>query len=76
MKLLIKVPKDDIKIFQKKKYKSTNIRCEICGKNKSEVFQNIGKTGNKPGEYGYLPVSICLKCGHKFLSPRFSDKYL
>ena len=61
--------------FKKKKYFFKKKKCEICNNKALKIFQNIGKTGNKPGEYGYLPVSICLKCGHKFLSPRFSDKY-
>ena len=62
-------------IFKKKKYFFKKKSCEICGSKNSKIFQNLGKIGNKPGTYGYLPISICLNCGHKFLSPRFSDKY-
>ena len=75
MKFLIKEPLKYIKIFKKKKYKSKSIKCEICENNKSIVFQNIGKTGNKPGLYGYLPISICSNCGHKYLSPRYPDSF-
>ena len=73
MKLIIKNPVIHKKILKKKKYTSKNINCEICKRNKSKVFQNIGKTGNKPGLYGYLPISICYYCGHKYLSPRYPD---
>ena len=62
-------------IFKKKKYFFRKKNCEICVSKVSKIFKNIGKTGNKTGVYGYLPVSICLSCGHKFLSPRFSDRY-
>ena len=75
MKLLIKEPNKHIKILKKKKYKTKKIKCEVCEKNESIIFQNIGKTGNKPGLYGYLPISVCSNCGHKYLSPRYPDSF-
>ena len=75
MKLLIKEPTKNIKILKKKKYKSIKIKCELCEKNEGIIFQNIGKTGNKPGLYGYLPISVCSNCGHKYLSPRYPDSF-
>ena len=75
MKLINNELTKDYIVFKKKKYFFRKKNCEICNHKISKIFQNIGKAGNKPGEYGYLPVSICLSCGHKFLSPRFSNKY-
>ena len=75
MKLLIKYSKKEINLNKLKKYKPVKRNCEICGKNKSVIFQNIGKTGNYPGMYGFLPISICDNCGHKYLSPRYPDNF-
>ena len=57
------------------KFKTSYKNCEICNSKNNELFQNCGKIGNSPGNYGYLPVRICKFCGLKFLSPRPSDKY-
>jgi len=62
-------------LFNGKKYNLKKKSCEICKNSKNKIFQNIGKIGNKPGAYGYLPISICENCGHKFLSPRYSNAY-
>lgn len=61
--------------FKNRKYLYKKKICEICGSKKQVIFQNIGKIGLRPGSYGYLPIAICSNCGHKFLSPRFSNLY-
>ncbi len=75
MTILLDGIKKNFHIFKKKKYRYQKKKCEICDKQKNIIFQNLGKTGNSPGSYGYLPVSICSNCGHKFLSPRLSNKF-
>ena len=75
MKFILENLKKKFVIFKKKKYHYKNIKCEICNSNSSSSLQNLGKVGNSPGEYGYLPVAICDYCGHKFLSPRLSNEY-
>ena len=59
----------------KEKFVSSSKKCEICKTNKTIQFQNCGKIGNKPGIYGYLPISICKICSLKFISPRPSDTF-
>ena len=75
MKFILKNLKSKFEIFKKKKYYYKDKKCEICHSNSTSLLQNLGKVGNSPGEYGYLPVAICNNCGHKFLSPRLSNGY-
>jgi len=75
MILINKFIKKKFLFFKKEKYQYIEKDCEICESKDHQVFQNIGKVGLKPGSYGYLPISICKNCGHKFLSPRFSNIY-
>ena len=58
-----------------KNYKLRQIKCEICGSKKNKLFQNCGKIGDKPGQYGFLPIRFCLNCSLKFISPRPSNSY-
>ncbi len=59
----------------KKIFVPTRKQCEICKTDKTIIFQNCGKIGNKPGIYGYLPIRICKICSLKFISPRPSDLF-
>ena len=58
-----------------KKFKTNYIACEVCKSKKNKLFQNCGKIGDNPGQYGYLPIRICLNCSLKFISPRPSNLY-
>ena len=62
--------------LNKKKFYFNKIKCEVCNTSKYNiVFQNCGKINFDKEYYGYLPITICLKCGFKFLSPRQDDSF-
>lgn len=60
---------ENYKITKKKNKFVEFKKCEVCFSSKIESFSKYGRTGSNY-EYGYLPVSICNECGHRFLSPR------
>ena len=60
----------------KKKFYFKKKNCEICKSAKNNfIFQRVGKINFNKDFYGYLPISICLRCGLKFLSPRPNNSF-
>jgi len=57
----------------KKKFKTKDINCCVCGSKKKKIF--IKKINWNNNSFGNLPVVCCLNCGHLYQNPIFEKNF-